>query len=495
MNIRHLPTALFILFVFLAALQIPDDPDLWWHLRTGEYVLENGIPDTDPFTYTVRDEPWGMHEWLSDVTMFKVWDWLGFNGLAVVFALLIAAAFALIYFNTPGRPYLAFFLASWAVIIDLPAFNPRPNMFNIFFGAVFIFLLDGWRQGKLSRRWLWLLPATTLLWVNLHSGFLLGICIMGVYLVGGWAEHWLRPGQLADDDLSLDDLRWLGLMLGLSAVVSLANPGLYRIWWFPIETHFSNSAILANINEWQSPDFGNPFFWLFGIMMLGGFTLFIYSPRKVSFTEILLFGGLAATSLLSRRNMLFFVIPATPIIAHHLLALLENTPAYPLLSGERPAPPTPRWQAILNVGIVIAVAVAGGVRITDRLAERPAVVADWYPVAAVEYMADEGLKDERVFSWFGWGGYLIWQDIPTFIDGRADLFGSDFFATYLAAEQGRRDWQTVLDDYDVQVVLFPADHFALTSLLALSPDWQEVYRDDVAVIFQRRAEPSTSLLG
>jgi hypothetical protein len=45
------------------------DPDLWWHLRTGQWIMETGhIPRSDPFSFTRAGSPWVSHEWLSEVT-------------------------------------------------------------------------------------------------------------------------------------------------------------------------------------------------------------------------------------------------------------------------------------------------------------------------------------------------------------------------------------------------------------------------------------------
>ncbi|MDT8306810.1 MAG: hypothetical protein RRC07_12810, partial [Anaerolineae bacterium] len=67
MTTRRLFEALFALALFVVAVRKTVDPDLWWHLRTGEYILNNGLPRTDVFSFTVPDHRWITHEWLSQV--------------------------------------------------------------------------------------------------------------------------------------------------------------------------------------------------------------------------------------------------------------------------------------------------------------------------------------------------------------------------------------------------------------------------------------------
>ena len=68
--------ALFAIALFTMAVRETLDPDMWWHLRTGEYILQNGIPAQDVFTFTVPQNAWVTHEWLSQLIMWLVYLFL-----------------------------------------------------------------------------------------------------------------------------------------------------------------------------------------------------------------------------------------------------------------------------------------------------------------------------------------------------------------------------------------------------------------------------------
>ena len=58
------------------------DPDLWWHLRTGQWIVETGhIPHADPFSFTRVGSPWVAHEWLSELIFYELWKFAGAAGL------------------------------------------------------------------------------------------------------------------------------------------------------------------------------------------------------------------------------------------------------------------------------------------------------------------------------------------------------------------------------------------------------------------------------
>src|SRR6266446_5081166 len=84
------------------------DPDLWWHLRTGQWIMETGyIPRSAPFSFTRAGSPWVSHEWLSEVAFYEIWKHSGAAGFIIFSALVTTAAFMLLYPRSPRTPYWA----------------------------------------------------------------------------------------------------------------------------------------------------------------------------------------------------------------------------------------------------------------------------------------------------------------------------------------------------------------------------------------------------
>src|SRR5439155_10116748 len=101
------------------------------------------------------------------------------------------------------------------------------------------------------------------------------------------------------------------------------------------------------------------------------------------------------------------------------------------------------------------------------------------PVAAVQAAREAGLRG-HVFNSVGFGGYLMYVGIPTFVDGRADLFGDPFLQRYVAA------WSAVggglpdlLDHYTVAWSLLEPQSPA-ASLLHYLPGWERIHADPYA---------------
>lgn len=106
------------------------------------------------------------------------------------------------------------------------------------------------------------------------------------------------------------------------------------------------------------------------------------------------------------------------------------------------------------------------------------------PAAALAAAARLGLSG-RVFNSEAFGGYLVYRGIPTFIDGRIELFGNAFLAGYLDAENGdERGLGDLLDYWRIDWTLLEPRQRAVGCLDHL-PGWRRVYGGARAVIYVR----------
>jgi hypothetical protein len=485
MSIRQLFTAIFYVMIFGLFVRNTLDPDLWWHLKTGEYVIENGIPSTDPdFSYTAGDNEWFMHEWLSEVLMYLVYDVVGLVGLSIFFTMIFAGAFYLYYHILPGKPYTAGFILAYSAGLSTSIFNARPQVFNLFLAIIFSVLLEGFRTKRLSRRWLWVMVPASLLWANLHSGFLLGFVILGVYVVGGGLQLLLAKHTLGEHDFDWPALRFLGIIGLVSGMATLINPRTYRQWLYPFETTLFSDAMQTLISEWHSPDFKEPLGMMFAGYLFFGCIVFIYSKAAVTWTDLLLFFGSALGGLQQQRNIAIFGVVVVPVVVKHTLAATQKTRLGALLSGNKPEVRISRRLGIVNLVILILISLFIVGRIIGVWQENEAAIRQEFPESAVAYIKAENLDEQRIYNRYNWGGYLIWHNIPTFIDGRADLFGDEFIYEAVRPFFLAKDWQEVLDKYAVDYILI-ANGDTLEVLLDLSPGWELAYEDDIAVIYTR----------
>src|SRR5215467_11505247 len=172
-----------LLFGLLAMTARPAlDPDLWWHLRTGQWIVETGtVPHTDPFSFTRAGQAWVSHEWLSEILFYEVWRHAGFGGLIALSAVVTTAGFMILYFRCGGVSAWAAAATALGAVASAPAWGVRPQMFTFALTSLLLWLVEHAERRPWVLCWI---PPIFLFWLNLHAGFVLAPILLLAYAAG-----------------------------------------------------------------------------------------------------------------------------------------------------------------------------------------------------------------------------------------------------------------------------------------------------------------------
>ncbi len=467
--------------IFAMALQVPLDTDTYWHLAAGQWQVENGaILMEDIFSSTRLGAPWVNHSWLSQSILFLFYRTAGDLGLALFTALLATGGMIFIYLQCDADPIIAGLAVILAGAAAAVFWSARPQMVSFFLSTVVLYLLWLYEVRSIDR--LWLIPLIMLVWVNLHAGFALGFVLLVLYSIGT-ALHWLLDGLVTTNaDFSHRQvLRPIIIGLVSAALVSL-NPYGLRMLLYPFET-VGIDALRTFIQEWAVPDFRSPQIWPFVWLLLATFLAAGLSSKRLWWTSTVLLAGTAYLSLAAARNIAAFAIVAAPVLAYHLHALSED---YHIRLRTRKLPSRGLFAYVNITLIVLAVLGAIGKTVYEMQPERINDLRSIYvPSAGVAYLNEADIQIPLLNS-YNWGGYLIWagDEIPVFVDGRTDLYGDEILGPYLSMYLAAENWQSQLDEYDIQTV-FVERISPIGLALADEPGWQMVHEDNLAVVFVR----------
>ena len=463
--------------LFTMAARPVTDPDMWWHLRTGQLIIQNHqVFHADPYSFTKAGQPWVDHEWLSQVLIFTFYRLAGWGGLIAGFAAIIAAAFLLVFVRSPGRPYMAGMMTAWAAMASIPSWGARPQMLTLLMASVFLWVLE---RSYDRRNLLWLLPPLMVLWVNLHAGYAVGIGVLVLFLAGDLfavaVDEKHPPGQL----------RTLALVLAACLVVVPLNPYGIRMYRYPLETLHSRS-MLAYIGEWASPDFHQGRYLPVLFMVLATVALPAISPRRLRPREVLLLAATMFAALRSVRHVPIYAIVAAPLLSAMIQAWIEKSGGahvFTLRPGARG-----RSKMVFNAALLAGFLGFSAARFHYVLAHQSASEAKEFPAAAAAFLAS-ARPPGRVMNHYNWGGYFIWKlypEDPVYIDGRADLYGDQFMEDFAATYYLRGPaWAQALERWEIRTVVLPPDAPLVTALRA-TPGWAVIFSDGQAVVLSKQ---------
>jgi hypothetical protein len=476
LDTRRVFVIVLALGLFAMAARNVTDPDVGWHLRTGELIAKShAFVRADPFSFTRHGQPWVNHEWLSDLLLYGVYQACGWAGLIDIFGALTAATFMLVFARCPGKPYfgaLALVLGAYAAA---PSWGVRPHTISLLLASIFLLVLE--RSEKKPRVLWWTIPLS-LLWVNLHAEYALGIALIILFLAGEWLDAVLG---VTEWNTARPRLRDLAIALsGCLAIIPL-NPNGFQMYVYPVQT-LRSDAMQKYIAEWASPNFHESRYLPFALMLLSILFLLSVSNRKLRPRDLVLLLVMTAGALRSVRHISVFVLVAVPVLSglmqgwwneHGRRAVTRNA-----LSPRRLA---------FNALVLVSFLGFAVVRVHGVARHQTQTEMESFPAGAVSFM-ELTHPPEPIFNHYNFGGYLIWKlypDYPVYIDGRADLYGDrflhDFAETYYLTGP---NWVEAIEQWKIQTVVLPPDA-PLIVALKLNGGWRQVYGDSQATILTR----------
>ncbi len=445
------------------------DPDIWWHLRNAEWLVQHhAMVRSDFYSYTVTGSRWINHEWLTELPYYFAWKLMGIQGIYLVLLIaveiILLGVFGLACYTSKNAK--AAFIASWfAAFLATISFGPRTLLFGWIYLVLELYILWEFREGRDKT---WILPPLFLIWVNSHGSWLIGLVFLGVFAGSGLLQgEW---GRIEAKRWTPQQLRKMILICSLCVAALFINPYTYHLVFYPFDLAFRQKLNISHVTEWQTLDFHS----LRGKIVFGmlATTILLALTRKrtwrldeVLFLLIAFYSGITYS-----RFMFLSAIVVTPLLAKEL-AFLPN------YRREIDKP-------LLNGAIILAILIGCSWTFPSAkyLMEDSVKL---YPVKATAYL-QQFHPQGRVFADYLWGGYMIWnvRQIPVFVDSRVDIYEyKGVFGDYLDA-MGLVKPLEVLDKYHIQYVLFTKDK-PLSYLLAHAPGWKIDYQDDNAMLFER----------
>ncbi len=473
------------------------DPDLWGHVQYAEDSLAAGtLHTTATHTFTADGYRWINHENLSELALAVTYRALGPHGLLMgkcvlgllVLWLMLRAA------QRQGVSLLLLCLYFPLVATTLTAFwAVRPQVASFVLLACMVALLDrafaSWSERReANSRWLWPLPLLMAVWANAHGGFVAGLGLLVAYLGLRSLEALYYRGHAAWRQVA-----WFSFFAVASALATLLNPygvGLHR--WL--------AGALAQprpeITEWLPPMPQDAFFLPMTILYGLIFVAWIGTSRRRDWTQFALLALCIWQSLLHSRHVPLAAVLAGFWLPVHLQSLLDRCRTATTEASDS------RLGRLLIGGGLAAALVLLVAKLDTRLRDLP-VERDQYPVAAIQYMAEQNFEGDLVVT-FNWAQYALAAlepQVRVAFDGRFRtcypqevidmhfdfLYGDLPGRRYRSPNSGRINGNRVLDYQQPDLVLIDRAYCRPQKILQRREDFVLLYQDATAQLWGRRS--------
>ena len=468
--------------ILLPGFSLLQDPDTFWHIRTGQWILDHAqFPTVDVFSYTANGKAWISTEWIPQIFFAIAYKFGGWRAVVVVTAVCAAAAISILGLYLVR--WLRFSVVIGWTALTMMAIGPhllaRPHIFSYVLMAIWMInLLDSYDDDSSLPSLRTLVPLIVL-WANVHGSFTFGLALLGIFAVVLFLRNIARRNYA--------ECRHLILTVCIVSAGALLTPYGISPAFMTLEL-LDLKYTIPQIVELRAPDFqvskNSLFFFSCIVAAVAGFGIRLSGARLITFICMMIAGLSYARGLL----MFFFLAPF--ILARPLAKGVSYLKAQPwgiqFSDGNKAEDPVlrylhKRFVAVPTACMTVAALVTASTWWREDIVPAKSVA----PKAAIDFVQHENITG-NVFNDYNFGGFLVFLDIPTFVDGRALPFGDDFLHKYFDVIDlvDTSAAFKMLDDYKVSwIILRPTT--PLTKAITESPFWDKVFSDAYSVVFTR----------
>ncbi|PLY00296.1 MAG: hypothetical protein C0623_07510 [Desulfuromonas sp.] len=466
-------------FTFILSLKQIYNNDLWWHLKSGVWILEHGaIPYTDTFSFLTEGEPWYNLSWLSGVVLYSVYAFSGLDGLVIFKAVLIGAGFAIAcqyLIRNNVNPFLAALIVGFAAVVAAFRFLLRPS-FLLFFFVPILF----WLCAKLKDHFQAIsitLIFMTIVWINLHGGAFLAPVFVGFVVVEQFLNQYAFKRNNLDDAPQIKFFCFVLVLLSLSLFVTPF--GVKPILATLERTLLSDLVFRSySVQEHLPLQWGSHFnYWL--LMIVTGLSCLI-NLRRIRLYYLLVFLAVSWLSLNSMRYVGF-----SALLHATVLGLNARDIQRYYLPGLKRLPIKIEYTLFLP-GLIL-LSIFGFKSIFHANA-----IAKWgfglneskYPIEAVSFLKEVNYSGNLLNGW-GEGGYILWflPKANVSLDSRALDGQLDILEKWSRSTLG--EFNQFLEDKEVSAALIQKKEALLTDYLNRSEKYRLAYFDDHYLVYLR----------
>lgn len=527
-----------ILIFCFAIAPITLQNDTFYTIKIGEHILNNGIDMTDPFS--IHDIPYTYPHWLYDVGMYLIYQVGGMDGIylsTIILSCLLGLTVYITNKKLVKNDLLAFVLTLGVMCIMRAFIAARAQLVTFILFALTIYLIEKFLETKKKRYAVGLIIIPILI-ANIHLAvwpfyFILYLPYIAEYLLAvvfdldlltripiAYLTYHIKvlhkkqkaPEKIAQLEEKLQQrrekqeiakqkriqrrqqpykitieknkaVRWLIVIFLICLLTGLLTPLGDTPYTYLVKTMQGNTT--QSINEHLPMVLIDAKYALAILVVL--LAILIFTDTKIKLRDLFMLTGLTILMLMSKRQLSMFVLIGVYSLNRLITSLFHKYD--PNGTNQFIKLMTTVYGMIITVLIVILFSII----VYKPQAKAQYIDSRSYPVEACTFIKENlNLEDIRLYNEYNYGSYLLLQDIPVFIDSRADLYTPEFngdkekdvFTDFLRISGINVYYEDILEKYEITHLLIPINA-KINLFLPKDENYKNIYQDNNFVIYER----------
>ncbi len=437
------------------------DIDYFWHFKAGEYMVENTtILVKDIFSWSMYQAPWMSHEWLFDIFIYGLSLVFGKYHLFIyVFGICLSLLLFLFFIQKKAFLKNIVFSLFWVSFFSLifVGLSGRPQLISFLLLSITVWILFYYFYHPNSKR-IYFLPIISIIWSNVHGGSS-NLCYLLCFLTMFCGLFQFSFKKLESNRITKRQLFTLFIIGIICLLCVMINPHGFKMITYPY-INMGDSLMLSTIAEWQPSNLNTMSHYVYFIFMLFVLFVFLFSSKKIRFIDFIFYLVFLYLGLKSIRFWFFSYIVCSFFIFYYIpeRKLDKGTPLLLIVFS------------FLLLGIFISNFSYSKVISYQSLSDE-----------AISVLKEE--KPKKLFNYYDYGAYLIYQDIPVFVDGRADLYSGEVYQDYQTLSRMNTSFPSIIQKYQFDYYIIPKD-CGLASYL--KEKCFIIYQDRDCIIFKTK---------
>lgn len=465
--------------------------DTFYIIKVGEYIIKHGIDLQDHWCWITKLSYTYPH-WLYDVIVYFIYSNFGNLGVyvsTIIFFIILILTIYVIHLKLHKNEFLALFVSLLSIPCLYGFATARAQLLTII-----LFLLEVYFIEKLimtgMKRYIVFLTLVSLLVANLHATIWVFYFILYLPFLCEHLFYYLRQSRffqkfyplkrdskvLIEKILHIKELCisfMLGASMGMLTPSKICYTYIFRIMMGNSQKFIIEHSPLIVIQH--------PCFIVFILTVL---LILIFTKTKIKLRELFMICGLILMSLVSGRHIIFFysigLLYITFLGCRYLIDKKDKT--LDILGNLLVK------HSFVYVLLICFIFVVSYSKFQNNFSISY-IPKDEYPVAATTYIKDNlDVENIRLYNSYNYGSYLMFQDIPVFIDSRCDLYLSEFngldYSIFDDAMEIEYNYEEEFDFYGVTHALVSKSSLFYKILLK-DENYNIIYKDKNFVLFEK----------